>query len=171
MTVLCLFMLIALHHHLFLLHFFSLNSVTPCSLSLPPPLHVSYLDECISTLTYELEFWGLREQTSQVLQNCALILKINRGGNHRRFGAGEDTETQKRGNDGEEAWNAILYYQNQHYMIVEKGAFQIIQPLHFFWPQCSSPELFITEIEEVLTYGFLRQGSSVKMFALLRLFL
>ncbi len=92
---------------------------------------------------------------------------------------GGKKETQKRADDGEEAWNVILSYQNNITCIEEeKKRFHIIQPvsptaLHRFWPHCWSPVLLLTKIEELVkaAYGSLWRGSWVKMFALLYLFL
>lgn len=111
---LCRFTSIAFHCHisLFVSLFFSFFLRSLYS------LHVWYLDECISTTTHELKSLGLRGQTSQVLQNCALILKINRAENQRRCG-GKKSQTLNRADDGEEAWNVILCYQNNITCIVE----------------------------------------------------
>lgn len=65
----------------------------PISLS---SLHVSYLDDCISTLTHELKSSGLRERTSQVLQNRALILKINRAENQKEMWGEKDRKRRLR---------------------------------------------------------------------------
>lgn len=139
MTNLCLFTLIVLHHHFFRLRFFSfsfplLPPVTPCSLSLSLPssrLIFRWMYIHTDTWTWIFGFEGADQPS---VTEMRLDLENKQTKTKGDLGAGEDTETQKRGDDGEEAWNVILCYQNSITRRVEKRAFS----------DYSGPTLFLT---------------------------
>lgn len=119
--------------------------------------------------------WVLWEQTSQVLENRTLILKINRAENQRRCGGKRHRDSEKsRWWRGSMKCHIVL--PKQQYTHSQGGKRRLshysglLSPtaLYLFWPHCSSPVLLISEIEELLSanssYGSLWQGSWVKMF-------
>lgn len=120
---------------------------------------------------------GLREQTSQVLLNRALILKINRAENQKEMWGEKD----RKGDSEKSRWwrgrmKCHIVLPKQHYMHggEKMGAFTLfIASLP--WPHTGSDltdevqKFKSPEIEELVktSYGSLWQGSCVKMFTLL----
>lgn len=80
---------------------FCISLLLCCWTCLPP--FTSQTDESTSTLTHELNSWGLKERTSQVSPNRMFILKINCAEKQKR--EGKESKTESRTNDRQKPWN------------------------------------------------------------------